>query len=342
MPSTVDFAAATLSKPNTQTMLTYWKVDWPQIKPLSIWNCQNHPLQELRIIITCNRYRSKNKWAHSRTFCGGITIKKLCQLWRQCNRWLLFTTTKISMCWSLVVHYQTLLTFAYTNLPMQIFIPSQREINTYWKNFEKTSLVAHLSFLHAKHLLIKLLSESLRTYANLSLELMPANFTPTRCANPCPPVFIRVGIWIQKPVDSYLDRTRPVALKIWSCLMFNVQDLIVKLRASTLQADRRKLIASVLMGFVLIATLCFKQWFASTIFSPVKSCAHLSLNKISNEAVGEENSMNWAEAKYRRNVSLSLKCGNVSGWDFTRPPLKLNYISERISFTDDHLQNSNS
>ena len=87
-----------------------------------------------------------------------------------------------------------------------------------------------------------------QTYANLLLELMPANYTPTLCANPCPLVFIRVGISIQKPVDSHLDKTRPVASKIRSCLLFKVQDLIVKLRASTLQADKRKLIASVLMG----------------------------------------------------------------------------------------------
>ena len=34
MLSTVNFAAATLSKPNTQTMLTYWKVHCPHNKPL--------------------------------------------------------------------------------------------------------------------------------------------------------------------------------------------------------------------------------------------------------------------------------------------------------------------
>ena len=175
---------------------------------------------------------------------------------------------------------------------MQNFIPSQREIKTYWKNFEKTSLVAHLSFLRAKQLLMKLLSESLQTYANLLLELMPANYTHTRCVNPCPPVFIPVGKSIQEPVDSHLDKTRPVALKIWSCFIFHVQDLIVKLRASILQADRRKLIASVLMGFVLIATLCLKQWVAFTTFV-LKSSALIShWKKISNEAVGEKNSIN--------------------------------------------------
>ena len=77
MLSTVSFAAATLSKPNTQIMLTYWKVDWPQNKPLSNWNCQSHPLLELRIFNTCNRYGGKNKLAHSRNFCGGIT-KRCC------------------------------------------------------------------------------------------------------------------------------------------------------------------------------------------------------------------------------------------------------------------------
>ena len=86
-------------------------------------------------------------------------------------------------------------------------------MKTYWKKFEKTTLVVDLSFLHAKQLLMKLLSESLQTYANLSLGLMAANYTPTRCLNPCPPVFVRVGISIQKPVDSQLDKTRPVALK---------------------------------------------------------------------------------------------------------------------------------
>ena len=56
-----------------------------------------------------------------------------------------------------------------------------------------------------------------------------ANYTPTRCVNPCPPVFIRVGISIQKPVDSHLDKIRPAVLKKLSCLIFNVHDLIVKL-----------------------------------------------------------------------------------------------------------------
>ena len=107
---------------------------------------------------------------------------------------------------------------------------------------------------------MKLLFESLQTIANLLLGLMPANYIPTRCVNQCLPVFIRVGISFQKRVDSHLDKTRPAALRIWSCPISNEQDQNVKLKASLQQADRRKLTASVLMGFVLIATLCLKPW----------------------------------------------------------------------------------
>ena len=105
------------------------------------------------------------------------------------------------------------------------------------------------------------------------------------------------GLYTRWDIDSETSRftprqNKPVTLKIWPCLTFNKQDLIVKLRASTLQADRRKLTASVLMGFLLTAILCSKQWVAFITFVPVKSSAHLPLKKISNVAVGKENSMN--------------------------------------------------
>ena len=102
------------------------------------------------------------------------------------------------------------------------------------------------------------------------------------------------GLYTRWDIDSETSRFTPRQNKTRSfeSLFFNVQDLLVKLRASTLQVDRRKLIASVLMGFVLIAILCLKQWVAFITFVPVKSCAHLSLKKISNVVVREENSMN--------------------------------------------------
>ena len=190
--------------------------------------------------------------------------------------------TKISICQRLVVVYQTWPTFAYTNLLMQNSIHSRKEIKTFWKKFEQMLLVVHLLFLHAKQLLMKLLFESLQTYANLLLRLMPANYIPTRCVNSCLPVFIRIGISIEKRVDSHLDKTRPAAWKIWSSPFSNEQDQNVKLKASLQQADRRKSTASVLMGFFLFAKLCLKQWVAFTTSVPVKSCVPLSLKRVFN------------------------------------------------------------
>ena len=137
----------------------------------------------------------------------------LCQLWRQCKKWLPSFTTKISICRSMVVHYQTWLSFVYKNLPMQNSILSQRNIKTYWQFFDKTSFLVQLSFLHSNQLLMNFLFKSLQTYANLLLGFLQANYTPARCVNPCPLVFIRVGISIQKPVDSNHYHKRPVVSK---------------------------------------------------------------------------------------------------------------------------------
>ena len=158
----------------------------------------------------------------------------------------------------MVVLYQTWPTFAFTNLMLRNSIHSRKEIKSLEKKIEKLFLVVHLPFLHAKQLMMKLSFESLKTYANLLLGLMPANYIPTRCVNPCLPVFARVGISVQKQIDSHIDKTRHATLKLWSCPISNEQDHNVKLKASLQQADRRKLTASVLMGFVLIASLCLR------------------------------------------------------------------------------------
>ena len=68
MLSTLNCAAATLSKPHTQTMSTYWKGDCPQNKPLSDWNCKSHPLLELRFIITCNSLCKQEQMSSFRDF----------------------------------------------------------------------------------------------------------------------------------------------------------------------------------------------------------------------------------------------------------------------------------
>ena len=113
--------------------------------------------------------------------------------------------------------------------------------------------------LHAKQLLVVLIFESPQIYANHLWGSMLANYAATQCVNPWAPVCIRNGISIHRRVDSHLGKTRPAALKICSCPIFNDQDQVAKLTAFIQQVDRRKLTASVLLVFGLIATLCSRQ-----------------------------------------------------------------------------------
>ena len=109
-----------------------------------------------------------------------------------------------------------------------------------------------------------------QSYANLMLGLMLSNYSPTRYVNPSRPVFIIVEIYIQRRGDSCLDKTRPVVLKIRSSPISNEQNPNAKLNASTLQSNRRKMTASVLMNFFVSATLCSKQFAVFINFVPVE------------------------------------------------------------------------
>ena len=145
-------------------------------------------------------------------------------------------------------------------------------MNTFWKKFEKMLLVVYLSFLHRKQLLMKLSFENQRTYANLLLGLTLTNNTHTRCVNPCRPVFIRVGISIQKRVESYLDKTRPAALKIWSCPIYNEQDQNVKLKTGR----QKKIDCLSVDGFCSHFNTVFEAMGCFYTSAPVKSCVPLT------------------------------------------------------------------
>ena len=132
---------------------------------------------------------------------------------------------------------------------------------------------------------------------------------------------------------SYLVIPRPIAMKIWSYLIFNGRDQNAKLRASSLQPDRRKMLVSVLMDFILIAALCSKQWDAFTNFVPVKWYVHLSLKEISNAAVERECAMHSDEVIYKRNGSMSLKM-SVNSRDYTRQAFLSKNISQKNFLTD--------
>ena len=222
-------------------------------------------------------------------------------------------------------------------------IPSQREIKTFWKIIKKTPLVVHLSFIHAKRLFLKLLFE--RKFTNIFDFIVRIDASQLYHYSMGQPML--TGLYTRWDIDSQILRFIPRQNKTHSSenmVISHFQRLRsdIKMRACTIQADRRQLTASLLVGIDLIAKLCLKQGVAFTTFVPVKSCLHLSLKKLTNVAVAIETSMNWEQAIYRRKYSLSLKRGIVSSGDFTGQPLIINYLSENASLTDDRLQNTNS
>ena len=99
------------------------------------------------------------------------------------------------------------------------------------------------------------------------------------------------GLCTRWDLDSGTSKFLPRQNKAHSCPISNEQDQKVKLKASLHQADRGKLTASVLMGSVLIATLCLKPWIAFTTSVLVKSCVLFSLKKVFNVVARRESSM---------------------------------------------------
>ena len=128
----------------------------------------------------------------------------------------------------MVVPYQTRPIFVWTKLQAQNSIASRKEKKTFWREVQKLFLVVHLSFSHVKQLFMKLFFEILETYAKLFLALTPVDYTSTHNVNPYTQVLIRDGISIQGWLVSPLHKTRPAALKQWSCPGFIEQDQNVK------------------------------------------------------------------------------------------------------------------
>ena len=190
------------------------------------------------------------------------------------------------------------------------------------------SSVFHLSYLHEKQMLMKFFVANPQTCANLSSELMLLNCTRNRSVNPCRPIFIYFGIQLQRRGDSRLIKRRPVALKIRLFPIFNKHDRNVKLKTYTLQAGRRKMTASVLIGFYGSATLFLESWVFSIIFLSVENCIHPSLKKRSNLTGRGE--LNASRRHYvQRNGLMLLECGDANGGDCKQRPILLNFPCRR-------------
>ena len=211
-------------------------MDWKQKKLLSNWNYQSHPLLGLKIIDTCNKYGSKNKWARSKTFYACIAIKILYQLGKQCKKWLLLYHGKNIVMLKLDCTLPNV-----TNIFPYKFLdyPITEVDESFWRNFKKMLLVVHVSFLHVKQSLTKIPFGNRKTSADLLFGLMLTNYNNFWCVNPWRPMNISVGILLQKPIDPTFVKTRPRALKIGSYSSFSWQEQIAKMRTSSQQAGTK-------------------------------------------------------------------------------------------------------
>ena len=166
---------------------------------------------------------------------------------------------------------------------------------------------------------------------------MLANYDPTQYVNPCLPAFIRDVISMHRRVDSRFDKRSPVVVKKWFFRVFNKQDPIVELNASTLKVDRRKLTVSKMMDFVFFAALCLKPRAISIIFVIVKNYVHFSLKKAFNVVVGKKSSIKREKIEYKKRTPLFLKC--LSDKNCTIKSVPLNNLSEnKCSLTEYLLQ----
>ena len=87
------------------------------------------------------------------------------------------------------------------------------------------------------------------------------------CVNWFRQVLLRVGVSVQRRVDSHFAKTRPVILRKVSCSFLEDQDHNVTLNGFIQQAVRRKGIVSVLIDSVSVATLCLKPNLLLKLFS---------------------------------------------------------------------------
>ena len=126
-------------------------------------------------------------------------------------------------------------------------------------------------------------------------------------------------------VMSYFQRTRP------EC----------EIESFLTTGRQKKLNASVLMAFFLIATLYLKPLVAFITSVLVKSCVLLSLKRIFNVVARRESAMHWDDTIYKRKASRLLKWGSANGGDCKKQPILLNNISEKTFLTGVHLQLTN-
>ena len=90
------------------------------------------------------------------------------------------------------------------------------------------------------------------------------------CDNPCQQDYTRDVNMIQNLIGLKVNKTNPETLRTWLCHISIDKDLTVKLRVSTSQDLRKRLIVSKEMVFAHIVKLCLWLWAAFIITACVR------------------------------------------------------------------------
>ena len=247
-PLTTHFSANsetwTLLKRTIQIIKYYLAADWRLKEHYPKWNFPNDRLQENKTTNIYLIYGVMRICAHLKIFYACTTTKTLSQHSKECKESLLFITRKELTCWSSGVHFRIWRIFVSTNLPIPTSIHLLSPIKTCCKRFEKIWLVDLLSSSHVKLWSTKLLSGIQEIFVSLLLALTEVSCILILCASPCQQDYTRDGNMTQNLIDLNLNRTNPETLRTWLCHISGDKDPTVKLRVSTPQELRKRLIVS--------------------------------------------------------------------------------------------------
>ena len=112
---------------------------------------------------------------------------------------------------------------------------------------------------------MKLLSGIQEIFVNLLLAFTQAGFILILCVSPCQQDYTRDGNMTQNLIGLNLNKTNLETLRTWLCHISKDKDPTVKLRVSTPQELRKRLVVSRQMVFKHIVILCLRLWAASII-----------------------------------------------------------------------------
>ena len=184
---------------------------WPQNKSLSNWNYQSQRLLRLGFINTCNSNGSRNKGAHSKSYCAGIRVKNFVPTSEALQIMINFYQDKdIDMLKHVFILPNLAKTCLHKSRGTSLY-PFTKAVKDLLEKNREYVVVILVSFLHAKHLLIKLFFQRPLTYANQLCGLMPANYTTYSMCQP-----LLIGLYTRWNHDSQTSRFTPRQNKIRS------------------------------------------------------------------------------------------------------------------------------